>query len=210
MGSGTARGDAGPRARHSPRLDLRPAGRRRASRLRRPAECGQVVFASGSLTDPDQDRRLRIHHDEAGRSAHAAARRARPTGRDPGPDRGCGGGSRRRTGVARRSTRRRRRRALPRRLTSARARGDSRRARAGGDRVADAPRRDEGRRVARAVRLDRRLDPRRDEPGCAPRRDLGADRPHPSLSPPSGRGRLGSVPASPARHGGRRCARHSQ
>ena len=103
-------------SRGPPRLDRRPSRGRGAGRARRAAQRRQVVAAPGAVGDPDPDGRLRVHHAPAGAGADADRRRARPAGRDPGPDRGRERGPRRRAGAARRAPLRRRDRLLrPRR-----------------------------------------------------------------------------------------------
>ncbi len=88
--------DARPREGRPPRLDRHSPRGRRAGRARRRAERGEVVAPAGALADPDQDRRLRVHDDAAGRGDDADRRRPRPARRDPRPARRRVRGPRRR------------------------------------------------------------------------------------------------------------------
>ena len=190
-----ARGDRGhprPLERRPPRFDRRPARGRGADRARRAAQRRQVVAAAGAVRDPDQDRRLPVHHAPAGPGADPDRRRARPAGRDPGPDRRRHGRSGRRPGAARRPAHGRRDRLLlPRGRRSGRARDRPRRDRrwpASTSRPSS-PRRAPTRPPLDAIvglrrRIpdaagDRGLGARRGVARGVPRRGLGADRPDP-------------------------------
>ena len=101
-----ARGDRGhprPLERRPSRLDRGPPRGRRPGRAGRPAQRRQVVPAAGALGDPDQDRRLRVHHAPTGAGAHPHPRGARPARRDPRADRRSDRGSWWRPGPARRA-----------------------------------------------------------------------------------------------------------
>ena len=66
-----------------------------------PPNVGQVVAPPGAVRDPDQDRRLPVHHAPPGPGTHPDRRRPRPARRDPRADRGRVRGPRRWPGPAR-------------------------------------------------------------------------------------------------------------
>ena len=136
------RGHPRPRECGPPRLDRGPARGSGADRAGRAAERRQVLAAPGPVRDPDQDRRLPVHHAPARAGADADRWRPRAIGRDPGVDRRCERRPWWRPGFARRpADGRRDRLLLPSERRSGRARGRHRRGRQGRHREAGPPRR---------------------------------------------------------------------
>ncbi len=159
----------------------------------RPAERGQVVHPAGPVGDPDQDRRLPVHHAAPGPCPDSDQGRARPAGGDPRPDRRRFRRPRWWSSPVGRASFGGRDRLLRASLIPVRRAGDRPRgAGLGRDRQAGDPRghasrrgnRCRGRPTASSLPRPRdgaRVDPRSGDAGQPARCDLEHDRPDPHL-----------------------------